>query len=160
MPVTPSRIAPSPPPTLSISAPAPTVPFCQHYPCFRRNQLLIGTLFPINSYSVLLLIPPPHGASCREMRASHRGHDMWLLCRGKSFASVVPLSLLTSLTQAIEGTLRDQKGIHSIKIALLAERGVIEYDPSYWSSDKLINVSPLPPFLSNPRSTALTPGNI
>ena len=37
--------------------------------------------------------------------------------------------------------LRDQQGIHSVKVALLAERGVIEYDPNVWTSEKLINVS-------------------
>lgn len=37
--------------------------------------------------------------------------------------------------------LRDQKGIHSIKVALLAERAVIEYDPAVWTADKLVNVS-------------------
>ncbi len=36
--------------------------------------------------------------------------------------------------------LRDQQGIHSVKVALLAERGVIEYDPSSWTPEKLINV--------------------
>jgi Cu+-exporting ATPase len=36
--------------------------------------------------------------------------------------------------------LREQKGIHSIKVALLAERGVIEYDPASWNVDKLISV--------------------
>ena len=37
--------------------------------------------------------------------------------------------------------LRDQQGIRSVKVALLAERGVIEYDPNVWTSEKLINVS-------------------
>lgn len=36
--------------------------------------------------------------------------------------------------------LRDQQGIHSVKVALLAERGVIEYDASVWTPEKLINV--------------------
>jgi Cu+-exporting ATPase len=36
--------------------------------------------------------------------------------------------------------LREQSGIHSIKVALLAERGVIEYDPNVWDTDKLIEV--------------------
>ncbi|KAG5634509.1 hypothetical protein H0H81_001702 [Sphagnurus paluster] len=44
-----------------------------------------------------------------------------------------------SCVEAIEGMMREQKGIFSIKVALLAERGVIEYDPSHWSVDKLIN---------------------
>lgn len=43
--------------------------------------------------------------------------------------------------QSIEGMLREQDGVHSIKVALLAERAVIEYDPAVWNSDKLINVS-------------------
>ncbi|KAG6821451.1 hypothetical protein H0H93_010175 [Arthromyces matolae] len=44
-----------------------------------------------------------------------------------------------SCVEAIEGMLRDQKGIHSIKVALLAERGVVEYDPAHWTVDKLID---------------------
>ncbi|PFH50263.1 hypothetical protein AMATHDRAFT_145675 [Amanita thiersii Skay4041] len=45
----------------------------------------------------------------------------------------------SSCVEAIEGMLREQEGIHSIKVALLAERGVIEYDPDLWSPEKLIN---------------------
>ncbi|KAI0796027.1 copper P-type ATPase CtaA [Abortiporus biennis] len=41
--------------------------------------------------------------------------------------------------ESIEGMLRDQPGIHSVKVALLAERGTIEFDPNVWTSDKLIN---------------------
>lgn len=37
--------------------------------------------------------------------------------------------------------LRTQPGIHSIRVALLAERGVVEYDPSVWDADKIANVS-------------------
>jgi Cu+-exporting ATPase len=44
-----------------------------------------------------------------------------------------------SCVEAIEGMLRDQKGIHSIKVALLAERGIVEYDPLVWTVDKLVN---------------------
>ncbi|KDR80754.1 hypothetical protein GALMADRAFT_61409 [Galerina marginata CBS 339.88] len=44
-----------------------------------------------------------------------------------------------SCVEAIEGMLRDQKGIHSIKVALLAERAVVEYDPAQWTVDKLVN---------------------
>ncbi|KAK2462708.1 hypothetical protein APHAL10511_005226 [Amanita phalloides] len=44
-----------------------------------------------------------------------------------------------SCVEAIEGMLRGQKGIHSIKVALLAERGVIEYDPSVWAPEKLVS---------------------
>jgi Cu+-exporting ATPase len=36
--------------------------------------------------------------------------------------------------------LRTQPGVYSVKVALLAERGVVEYDPKIWTSDKLINV--------------------
>ena len=39
--------------------------------------------------------------------------------------------------------LRSQQGIHSVKVALLAERGVIEYDPGHWNVDKLVNVRAL-----------------
>jgi Cu+-exporting ATPase len=37
--------------------------------------------------------------------------------------------------------LREQPGVHSVKVALLAERGIIEYDPSVWTTDKLIEAS-------------------
>lgn len=43
--------------------------------------------------------------------------------------------------QAIEGMLRGQAGIHSVKVALLAERAVIEFDPDVWTADKLVEVS-------------------
>ncbi|KAF9441577.1 Cu-transporting P-type ATPase [Macrolepiota fuliginosa MF-IS2] len=43
-----------------------------------------------------------------------------------------------SCVEAIEGMLRPKPGIHSIKVALLAERGVIEYDPKLWTVPKLI----------------------
>lgn len=48
-------------------------------------------------------------------------------------------SLLTS-SQSIEGVLREQPGIHSIKVALLAERGVVEFDPATWSVEKIVEV--------------------
>ena len=32
-------------------------------------------------------------------------------------------------------------GIHSVRVALLAERGVIEYDPKVWGPEKIINAS-------------------
>ncbi|KAG1746556.1 E1-E2 ATPase-domain-containing protein [Suillus paluster] len=41
--------------------------------------------------------------------------------------------------ESIEGMLRSQAGIHSIKVALLAERGVVEYDPSVWTPEKIVN---------------------
>ncbi|KAI6118790.1 copper transporting p-type ATPase-like protein [Pisolithus thermaeus] len=41
--------------------------------------------------------------------------------------------------ESIEGMLRSQPGIYSIKVALLAERGVVEYDPSVWTCEKVIN---------------------
>ncbi|TFY54275.1 hypothetical protein EVG20_g9770, partial [Dentipellis fragilis] len=40
--------------------------------------------------------------------------------------------------ESIEGMLREQPGIQSIKVALLAERGVVEYDPNVWDPDKII----------------------
>lgn len=36
--------------------------------------------------------------------------------------------------------LRDQQGIYSVKVALLAERGIVEYDPAHWTVDKLVSV--------------------
>ncbi|KAJ7334143.1 Cu-transporting P-type ATPase [Mycena albidolilacea] len=44
-----------------------------------------------------------------------------------------------SCVEAIEGMLREQPGIHSVKVALLAERGVIEYDPNTWDAEKIIS---------------------
>lgn len=44
-------------------------------------------------------------------------------------------------TQSIESMLRTQDGIHSIKVALLAERAVVEYDPAVWTTDKIMSVS-------------------
>ncbi|KAJ7043611.1 Cu-transporting P-type ATPase [Mycena alexandri] len=43
-----------------------------------------------------------------------------------------------SCVEAIEGMLREQPGINSIKVALLAERGVVEYDPKVWDAEKII----------------------
>ncbi|KAL0953731.1 hypothetical protein HGRIS_004922 [Hohenbuehelia grisea] len=45
----------------------------------------------------------------------------------------------SACVQSIEGMLRQQAGIHSVTVALLAERGVIEYDPSIWNAEKIIN---------------------
>ena len=47
--------------------------------------------------------------------------------------------MLTRL-QSIEGMLRQQDGIRSVKVALLAERGVVEYDPAVWNPDKIAEV--------------------
>ncbi|KAH9162725.1 copper P-type ATPase CtaA [Lactarius sanguifluus] len=41
--------------------------------------------------------------------------------------------------ESIEGMLRSQPGIYSVKVALLAERGVVEFDPQQWNADKVIN---------------------
>ena len=37
--------------------------------------------------------------------------------------------------------LRNMSGIHSIRVALLAERGLVEYDLQTWDPEKIINVS-------------------
>lgn len=75
------------------------------------------------------------------MRAAGGRNDMWIMCGGvyTSLWCLYPAYTL----QAIEGMLRDQKGIHSIKVALLAERAVVEFEPEHWTVDKLINVSPV-----------------
>ncbi|KAI0749902.1 copper P-type ATPase CtaA [Daedaleopsis nitida] len=44
----------------------------------------------------------------------------------------------SACVESIEGMLRTQPGIYSVKVALLAERGVVEYDPTLWDSDKII----------------------
>ncbi|KAI0291866.1 hypothetical protein BC826DRAFT_1021378 [Russula brevipes] len=43
-----------------------------------------------------------------------------------------------SCVESIEGMIRSQPGIHSVKVALLAERGVIEFDPQQWDAEKII----------------------
>lgn len=53
------------------------------------------------------------------------------------------ISNTTHESQSIEGVLRSQPGIYSVKVALLAERGAVEYDPSVWSTEKIISVSQL-----------------
>ncbi|KAH8116467.1 copper P-type ATPase CtaA [Phellopilus nigrolimitatus] len=40
--------------------------------------------------------------------------------------------------ESIEGMLRGQDGIQSVRVALLAERGVVEYDPSMWTVEKVV----------------------
>lgn len=55
--------------------------------------------------------------------------------------------------ESIESMMRVQPGIHSIKVALLAERAVIEFDPLVWTAEKLASeiedigfeATPLPP---------------
>lgn len=49
--------------------------------------------------------------------------------------------LKSPLSKSIEGMLRAQPGINSVKVALLAERGVVEFDPQQWNAEKVINVS-------------------
>ncbi|KIP07056.1 hypothetical protein PHLGIDRAFT_127850 [Phlebiopsis gigantea 11061_1 CR5-6] len=41
--------------------------------------------------------------------------------------------------ESIEGMLRNEPGIHSIKVALLAERAVVEFDPDVWTADKIMS---------------------
>ncbi|KAF8260257.1 hypothetical protein EI94DRAFT_921075, partial [Lactarius quietus] len=41
--------------------------------------------------------------------------------------------------KSIEGMLRSQPGNPPVKVALLAERGVVEFDPQQWTTDKVIN---------------------
>ncbi|GJJ11151.1 hypothetical protein Clacol_005382 [Clathrus columnatus] len=40
--------------------------------------------------------------------------------------------------ESIESMLRNQPGIRSVKVALLAERGVVEYDPQLWTVEKVV----------------------
>ncbi|KAI0291824.1 hypothetical protein BC826DRAFT_1021056, partial [Russula brevipes] len=47
--------------------------------------------------------------------------------------------------KSTEGMLRSQLGIHPVKVALLAERGVVDFDPQQWDAEKTIKVSPLVP---------------
>lgn len=61
----------------------------------------------------------------------------------RRLCSSLELVVLIAFCQAIEGMLREQPGIHSIKVALLAERGVVEYDPKTWDAEKIISVCTL-----------------
>lgn len=59
--------------------------------------------------------------------------------------------------------LRSQPGIHSVKVALLAERGVVEFDPQQWNTEKVINVRVMlmPPIIAFDTDVARpTQGNI
>jgi len=59
--------------------------------------------------------------------------------------------------------LRSQPGIHSVKVALLAERGVVEFDPLQWNAEKVVSVSiflVLRDALRVRRLTRSSPGNI
>ncbi|KIK98176.1 hypothetical protein PAXRUDRAFT_824138 [Paxillus rubicundulus Ve08.2h10] len=40
--------------------------------------------------------------------------------------------------ESIEGALRSQPGMYSVKVALLAERAVVEYDPMVWTPEKIV----------------------
>jgi len=86
---------------------------------------------------------------------------MQCLRRGASLLPVVFLLVShSSPPQSIEGMLRNMTGIHSVRVALLAERGVVDYDPEVWDPEKIINVSAYlsPPSLSPHR--VLIVGNI
>ncbi|KAH7890811.1 E1-E2 ATPase-domain-containing protein [Phlebopus sp. FC_14] len=45
----------------------------------------------------------------------------------------------SACVDSIEGMLRSQAGIYSVKVALLAERGVVEYEPTVWTPQKIIS---------------------
>jgi Cu+-exporting ATPase len=69
-------------------------------------------------------------------------------CVEVSFPTLFPTPILLDstapLSKSIEGMLRSQPGIHSVKVALLAERGVVEFDPQQWNAEKVINVRIMP----------------
>ena len=57
--------------------------------------------------------------------------------------------------------LRDMTGIHSVRVALLAERGVVEYNPEVWDPEKIISVSTYPqPAPLRPLTACFVIGNI
>lgn len=63
-------------------------------------------------------------------------------CVEVRFRTHLPPPSCSDPLQSIEGMLRKMPGIHSVRVALLAERGVVEYDPTDWNPEKIINVSP------------------
>lgn len=93
--------------------------------------------------------------SLREERVQDRGDDLRGVCRGASPPLCVGGRVLTHGAQSIESMLRNQPGIHSVKVALLAERAVVEYDPQVWTVDKIASVSATIRHQNNvPRRTA------
>jgi hypothetical protein len=91
------------------------------------------------------LRPIPQIPRCcprRVLHAQDRRHDLRRLCRGahRPCPPVRAAPAAEPLAQAIEGQLRTQPGILSVKVALLAERGVVEFDPAVWTPEKLAGV--------------------
>lgn len=82
---------------------------------------------------------PPGVEKC-ELRIEGMTCGACVEVRSKEFQSRLTKGRSTTF-QAIESQMRNQPGIQSIKVALLAERAVIEYDPEKWSTEKLVNVS-------------------
>ncbi|KAI0287670.1 hypothetical protein BC826DRAFT_1108263 [Russula brevipes] len=58
--------------------------------------------------------------------------------------------------KSTEGMLRSQLGTHPVKVALLAERGVVDFDPQQWDAEKIIKVSPDATLIPPVRSDEIT----
>ncbi|KAF8635046.1 hypothetical protein AX15_000582 [Amanita polypyramis BW_CC] len=85
---------------------------------------LLGSLWPAGASSIHLPITP----KVDETKDSSQTCELRI--EGMTCSSCV---------EAIESMLRQQQGVHSVKVALLAERGVVEYNPSVWTPEKLVN---------------------
>ncbi|KLO07649.1 copper P-type ATPase CtaA [Schizopora paradoxa] len=90
-----------------------------------------------------LLAKTPLSASFGTKVALPDSEDKSLLAEsnhGESEKCEVRIEGMTcgACVESIESNFRDQPGIHSVKVALLAERGVIEYDPALWTTDKIV----------------------
>lgn len=88
-----------------------------------------------------LLLPPCDSATPGKCELRIEGMTCGA-CVEVSLFGIQQLQWHSHPTQSIEGVLRTQPGIYSVKVALLAERGVVEYDPTAWTEEKIINVGP------------------
>ncbi|KAI0709854.1 copper P-type ATPase CtaA [Earliella scabrosa] len=92
--------------------------------------------------AALNMLRPPRSPAAGKLELPHSEDEP--LVAGEGFAAEKCELRIEGMTcgacvESIEGMLRTQPGIHSVKVALLAERGVVEYDPDVWDADKIIN---------------------
>ncbi|KAI0339454.1 copper transporting p-type ATPase-like protein [Trametopsis cervina] len=94
---------------------------------FFSNLLGSGRRISVDEGKVGLMLSDEEAASSDSMRPPEKAE---FRVEGMTCGSCV---------ESIESMLRGQAGIHSIKVALLAERAVVEYDPAQWSVDKIMS---------------------
>ncbi|KZP01536.1 copper transporting p-type ATPase-like protein [Calocera viscosa TUFC12733] len=98
---------------------------------------LITSLLPPRRVSLSLHTPstPMKGLPPTPAAGEHAVDDAEL---GKCELRVEGMTC-GACVESIESMLRNQEGIHSVKVALLAERAVVEYDQEKWDVDKIVN---------------------